>query len=404
MATSVAQLADQLGVDGKVIRRYLRSTYQRPSLSTRWDLTPEQVENIIATFEGRGTISLPRGGADVPLYIRKKNPNVVSLASDLKSNPQDLIISTNCGPITVYQIIGKYTSGYSRRTGRSKVWSALLSNGTFVMSTDPGVPNREWMIESQYCLYKHEEAWHINHKDYVKRVCSLGTISRELLDPLLLSNSTGSLDTPQEVLITHYTRRVEHSLTPSAILFQEVKKKPISDFTLTEVINLERINVIELELERVSRLSYQHSPLRSSLARYFATINLIKELPRRSQAFEITLGEVFRRFGLEIEEKASEICLEVAQKLGFEKTDDGWRKSAGGYNVLVDNDLKVYINRQFICITSAKTVDLPYADEVARRMLGVATAHRNQISTITREQRSVLETLFPPEVPSFTSR
>jgi hypothetical protein len=53
--TRPEQIAQKLGISGKVIRAHLRGTYPRPAnaKNTSWSLTPKQVNDTLAHFKAR---------------------------------------------------------------------------------------------------------------------------------------------------------------------------------------------------------------------------------------------------------------------------------------------------------------------------------------------------------------
>ncbi len=62
-------------------------------------------------------------------------------------------------------------------------------------------------------------------------------------------------------------------------------------------------------------------------------------------------------------------------------------------NVAVTDDYRILINGEFRCVVEGKSAELPKADQIVRRMLTVATRHREQITTLT-DDLPLLEQLF----------
>jgi len=54
---------------------------------------------------------------------------------------------------------------------------------------------------------------------------------------------------------------------------------------------------------------------------------------------------------------------------------------------------RIYINGRYRCVVEARAADLPHADQVVRRLLAVATRHRERIHTLT-DDLLILEELF----------
>lgn len=388
----VSVLADDLGVNSKDIRKFLRSKYGSVGTGGRWNLDSQQVEAVRWRFEGAGrglrTTRGPRTtwGSNIPLLVRKHaGPSIVDKVRQLQVEPQDIHIKVveSDEDLVFHRIINSWQAR-GRRTAGSQV--VLLSNGEFKEGEElKGISS--WLLESQYCLIRRGERYYAHHVNYVQ---SLSEVSiPQWLIPSLIERpqSTSRDDTPLELLISDYASHFSSKLVASSIL----KWEHGTGTTLGKV-SLRELELWELEFRGVSILDPQIGLM---FARYFATINLLQEHPQHSSAFEITLGELFRRFYIEIGERAEGLRRDIVSRLGFEECNEGWRKRKGGDEVFISNDLRVHINKKFVCIVSAKSSNLPLDDEVARRMLTVATTHRDQIYTIKGETKEALERLFP---------
>jgi len=390
----VSTLAVELGVDPKDIRRFLRDRYGRVGTGGRWDLDPAQIEQVKWRFEGRGGQAIrERGGLSIPLLVRRNSgPEIVDKVNQLKSNPEDIHIKVEGSSevLTFYGIIRSW-SRRKRRNSSSSSEIVLLSNGIFRESGSfPAV--QSYHLESQYCLVNRSGTYYAHHRNYVRALSEV-QVPYWLVGQLVERSPTGRDDSPQELLISEYSQFLDSKLASSFILkWEHSSGRPIGDIQLVDLWGTTQ------EVKPVSRNRYftgVPSDLRLSLSRYFATINLLKEHPLHSEAFTITLGEIFRRFHIEVGEKAEDLRRDVAERYGFEPYDGGWIKRKGHDQVTISSDLRVFINREFVCIESAKYSQLPLDDEVARRMLTVATAHRDQIYTIRGELKEAIERLFP---------
>ena len=387
----VSEIADELGVDSKHIRRFLRSEYGNVGTGGRWDLNPQQVEVVQWKF-GADNPRAPRaprasgmgGGLNIPPLVRRKSgPQIVDLVRSLRDHPQDVVIPIreSTEKLTFHRIMNRWTGG--RRSGNTVV---LLSNGEFKQASSlTGIA--EYLLESQYCIIRRGEKYYLHHRNFVNSLMEID-IPLQLVPHFIERSNTGRDDSPQEVLMGDYSVTFTRLLSTEFILLWEFSTgKPIGEITLEELWP---------QVPLAPMRSYSGITPHSYIRRYFSTINTLREIPPHGEAFRITLGEVFRRFHIEVGEKARELRQEVASKYGFEPTSDGgWIKRKGSDMVEIKDDLGVHINRKFICVVSAKTSYLPYDDEVARRMLTVATAHRNQIYTFRGEAKSTLERLFP---------
>ena len=386
----VSALAIELGVDSKDIRKFLRGKYSQVGTGGRWDLNQEQVEQVKWRFGGMGGQAVKkRNGPSIPLLVRKHSgPEIVDKVNQLRANPEDIHIEVvgSDEVLTFHGIIQSWVSRGRRRSTLGNI--ILLSNGEFKESS--ALPQiSSWLLEPQYCLINRNGNYYLHHKDYVKAL-SEAQIPCWLIEQLIERSATGRDDNPQELLISGYSYFLDNKLSSSFILkWEHSVGKPIGE------IQLRDLWVTDEEIKFSTRDSLTSSDLRLSLSRYLTTINLLKENPFHSEAFTVTLGEIFRRFHIEVGERAEGLRRDIAERYGFEVQGDGWRKRKGSDEVTISPGLKVHINRKFVCIVSAKTSQLPYDDEVARRMLTVSTAHRDQIYTISGELKEALERLFP---------
>ena len=282
--------------------------------------------------------------------------------------------------LVFHRIVDSWSSRSGRRSD-SKV--VLLSNGEFKENKDLHGAST-WLLESQYCLTKRGDQYHVHHLNYVNALSEVSIPNWLIPNLIERPQSTGRDDTPQELLINDYANLLSSKLSSTGVLKWEYDTgKSIQELTLKELWAPE------------FKIVHSDPSLNLTLSRYLATINLLQENPQHSKAFEITLGALFQRFYVEVGQRAEGLRKDVASKLGFEDYSEGWRKRKDRDEVFISNDLKIHINRKFVCIVSAKSSQLPYDDEVARRMLAVATAHRDQIYTIKGETKEALERLFP---------
>ena len=392
----VSTLAVELGIDPKDIRKFLRSEYGRVAPGSRWDLNQEQIEQVRWRIGGReGQAIRRRAGPLIPPIVRRHSgPEIIDIVKELQFEPQDIHIEVvGSTEVLIFHRIMRYWSGSrggSRSSGKPPV--VLLSNGEFKESGSlPGID--PWYLESQYCLINRNGTYYAHHGNYVWALTEI-QIPHWLVKQLIeRKQTTGRDDTPQELLITEYSRFFDTKLCPSFILkWEHSTGKPIGQIQLKDLWgSYDEVG----EVTSTRGYSLQPTDLRLAFSRYFATINLLKENPNHSEAFAITLGEIFHRFYIEVGKRAEDLRRDVAERYGFEAYGDGWRKSRGRNQVTISPDLRVHINGKFVCIVSAKTSQLPFDDEIARRMLAVATAHRDQIYTIKGDLKESLERLFP---------
>ena len=384
----VSELANELGAESKDIRKFLRSRYGNVGTGGRWYLDPEKIEQVRWRFEGEGRkeprASRATGGMYIPSFVRRHSgPAIKDKVRELQAEPQDIHIKVvgSTEDLVFHRIIQCWT-GRGRRSPSLVV--VLLSNGEFKESKDlSGVSS--WLLESQYCLVRGENCYHAHHVNYVQLLTETPIPQWLITNLIARPQATGRDDTPQELLINDYSRLLSSKLAPSSILrWEHDTGRLAGELTLRELWGPTFKIISDLDPN-----------IRMTLSRYFATVNLFQEQPPLGEAFGITIGELFRRFHIEVGQRAKGLRRDVAQAWGFEECSEGWRKRKDQDEVLISSNLRVHINRKFVCIVSAKSSQLPHDDEVARRMLAVATAHRDQIYTIKGEVKEALERLFP---------
>ena len=64
-------------------------------------------------------------------------------------------------------------------------------------------------------------------------------------------------------------------------------------------------------------------------------------------------------------------------------------------HVIVTDGCRIYVNGTYRCVVEGRSADLPHADHVVRRLLAVATSHRERIHTLTADLPT-LTALFAP--------
>jgi len=136
----VSELSLHLGIDGKTLRRFLRSTYGRAGEGHRWDLSDEQVEEVRDYFEGSGTQGsrTPLSQLVPPLVRRQAGPGLEDLVRNLRDQPQDVVVPTfGGGHLRFHRIMQKWDMGGVRKKGHRV---ALLSNGEFFDSRSLSSP------------------------------------------------------------------------------------------------------------------------------------------------------------------------------------------------------------------------------------------------------------------------
>ena len=189
-------LSYELGVEDKVIRQFLRSQYGSQGRGGRWNLTDEQVTRVRGHFSSATARPLRRG---------RTNPIASTMhdqARQLRLQPQDIIVPVEGGPSLVFhQVI--FTSLSKRRKSPNHV-TALLSNGAFLSSSEPGSPP-DFVIEKHFRMIKvsrgfnEPPVYQAIHEDFVERLLKMKIPQR--LVGILMGSMAGRNDTPQELVI-----------------------------------------------------------------------------------------------------------------------------------------------------------------------------------------------------------
>ncbi len=143
--------------------------------------------------------------------------------------------------------------------------------------------------------------------------------------------------------------------------------------------------------------------------------NLIVPDLETDPVLDIPLAEVWQR-GLEQERlatlKAGQLRRAVVRRFGFTEISShgerAWVRATAPVprsrwaldrflretpNVLVTETCRVYVSGQYRCVVEGLAADLPHADQVVRRLLAVATRHRERSSTL-RQDLPLLNSLF----------
>lgn len=237
----------------------------------------------------------------------------------------------------------------------------------------------------------------------------------------LCLDRAGRQDTPQEAILDWCIEAVK-------AWFQERADAPVdwilgrrsyADVPLGNLLRTERKT-------RTNRWDEPRwtEPLVRAIELYLTQVNLIApESLDLAPDLAIPLGDVWA-WGVKQERLAAvnarRLRDAVIQEYGFRpikfKDDPAWIKQAAtgedgkdsglspeelhkgkaktGSSVIITATGRVYINGIYRCVVEGKAAHLPKEDQIVRRMLTVATTHRNRISTFTEEDRQVLSELF----------
>ena len=410
MPVSAPELAAQLGIDAKNLRKWLRVSYGH-SETQRWELNDRQVEEVkralqhghistvLSTDQGkRVSAGLPQG---LPGYAYRVFPRLyLEAASRYKTSPEVLRLEVGGTTVNFYPILHLVRTNSRGRRPSNQI--ALAGNGDFISTSGRHegfvtVDNGDY-LDTDYYYYPHQrqhddrKEYSFYHRDYVSELQKVKVLPH--LIGAVLPDTAGKLDTPQYLVMNWYNQQFSKVLFIKDLFVESIKSgKLVDEFTLSDLWS-------RIPIEKPS-YGYRHrggfymdNDTRSSLrpiTSYLSTINLLNIIPPEGPEFQTKLKDIYHRFAFVPDQRALWLREEVAQRYGFKKTSEGgWIKD----DVEIKPDLGIYIGRSYTCVVSAITVDLPFEDEVVRRMLCVATKYREKISTIGPTKRAILERVF----------
>lgn len=160
-----------------------------------------------------------------------------------------------------------------------------------------------------------------------------------------------------------------------------------------------------------------HHKLVRAIDLFLVGTNLIAPDLANDPVLDLSLREIWERY-LQQERVASvragRLRAAVVQRFGFQeiqwsgekawiRTDPPMPPDCPSYqlsevvrkqpHVLITASCRIYVNGVYRCVVEGRSADLPQADQVVRRLLAVATTHRERIHTLATDM-PVLETLF----------
>lgn len=240
----------------------------------------------------------------------------------------------------------------------------------------------------------------------------------------IILSTAGHHDTPQEALLTWCIgalRAAFHEIEDSGALTQALLGHPLTPRTLADLLGplLGRVRAGQDPKEVISRERPGDPDWCQRLLRacqlFLVGTNLIVPDLETDPSLAVSLPQVWERY-IEQEHvtalKAGRLRAAVVQRFGFTdiefRGEQAWVRAAETVpresgkldtflrdtpNVLVTESCKVYVQGEYRCVVEGRSADLPHADQVVRRLLAVATRHRERISTL-RNDLPILESLF----------
>lgn len=286
-----------------------------------------------------------------------------------------------------------------RETGAA----VLLGDGHLRLDQDA-------MLDQREARPAPGEYWHPSRlygEAFIQAWAGLPTLPTPATAKLCLARA-GRQDTPQEAILDWCIETVK-------AWFQERAGAPVdwilgrrsyADVPLARLLKAEK----KVKTNRWNDPGWTE-PLVRAIELYLTQVNLIApESLDLAPDFEFSLGDVWA-WGVKQERLAAvnarRLRDAVIQEYGFRpikfKDDSAWIKQAAtektdkgktGPSVIITATGRVYINGIYRCVVEGKAAHLPKEDQIVRRMLTVATTHRDQISTFTEEDRRALGELF----------
>ena len=405
-------VGDELRTQIKNLRTELRNRGLKERFHRKdWTLSDQDIKTVLLLAR-----KLKRSIIDAveQLAQQRKEPEITRLAVR-DGQPIDL-----CRIIVVSN---KSSRRYNRHYNpHGALW---LSNGQLLSDIEIHPQNNDYAI--------------LNTNEYVLSIeCSAGKFSRSFgadfvaswlrLDPpprewvaQILLQTAGLNDSPQEALITWLLKasalqisRLEDKAHLARMFVGAKKAKPIG--SLAELLH--PVFTPQQSVSRFTRpMSYENTlakwaqPIVTAIERYLRSVNLITPDLRTGSILKVSLRRLVEwsyRQDHRIQGRARELLEKVAESLGFKKHEATYAKALcwaapasaspnSPNSVTITDKGQVSIGSNFRCIVEAKSAALPDEDQIVRRMWTLATAHRNQISTLTPADLKLLEDLFPVE-------
>jgi hypothetical protein len=246
----------------------------------------------------------------------------------------------------------------------------------------------------------------------------------------------GHDDTPQEALVTWclgaVTRRLQE-LADDRTVLQAFLGYPQRTLTLGDLLRpaLQRVREGTAPREvltgrastswNATRMPQPEwsQPLLRAVERFLVGTNVIAPDLETTELLDIPLRDVWDRYREHEHHanlRAGQLRAAVIARFGFQEIEwhdeKAWVRtnpplphSVPSYqarellkkqpHVIVTDGCRIYINGTYRCVVEGRFADLPHADHVVRRLLAVATSHRERIHTLTGD-RSLLTELFAP--------
>lgn len=246
----------------------------------------------------------------------------------------------------------------------------------------------------------------------------------------------GHDDTPQEALLTWcvgvMARRLQE-LADHGTVIEGLLGCPLPSMTVADLLRpaLARVRMgatprAVLHDDASHHAGYYHAPraewsqpLLRAIEIFLVGTNLIEPDLETTEVLEISLREVWERYRVHEHRatlRAGQLRAAVVARFGFQeitwheepawvRTEPSLPPSVSAYqvhdllkkqpHVLITAGCRIYVNGTYRCVVEGRSADLPHADQIVRRLLAVATSHRERIHTLAADV-PVLAALFAP--------
>ena len=302
----------------------------------------------------------------------------------------------------------------------SRYATAQVAAGEYVVLESDGTPN---VSESTYYQRSPYQFERVLGPGFVRAWEQLREQPTSTAFHIILAMA-GHEDSPQEALLTWCVGVVAHGLVTAVKegrLIDALLGHPLQPLTLADLLRpaLAQVRAGAPPRTLVGQ-SYQqewHHQLVRAVELFLVCINLITPDLETDPVLEVPLRTVWERYKEQerlATVRAGRLRAAVVERFGFQETtfhgEKAWIRveprlppGGAGYeierhitqhpHVLMTESCRIYINGRYRCVVEARAADLPHADQVVRRLLAVATRHRERIHTLT-DDLLILEEIF----------
>lgn len=313
----------------------------------------------------------------------KRPFDFLEYVSGLLENPKITVISST-DPTNVLKLLRiEFVS-----KGSSKV-SVVLSDGTFRVFSK-GRYSQQQVAIGEFADLSISDPWERLYSQFFVDACLNLGFPIHTFAFQIIKKYAAMTESPQETMLN--------------CCIKTVKNTTCSE-TFGNWSSRERLSIGDVLLPSLSALDgndhyWYDIPLLQTIVdacdMFLSTKNLLRNDLRTEPWMATPLHEIVQWYVQQYkraETRAQMLLTEVSKELGFQHKNDHWIKQKGVNYVTIGDNLRVSVNGHFRCIVDGTSVPLPPGDQLVKRMLGLATTHRNTISTLAWDQ-PVLDEIF----------